>query len=259
MSGDYTVYLWLLKLGALPNLYFAASVAALGADAYLAVPAQIFFAVCAYRCLLPVHYEHYIVFHASALSSVFATRVLATFAEVAFIFLLAVVLERLNVGDVAWVNGVARYMVLQAVICQVCVWVAILGEEFEFYFYEELGWVFMIAADAVASVYLYLTVDGLGDRLTLLQLNLLFALVYLPFQAVNLRAIRAQAKRERKLGVRWTAARFVAGLRRAIQVKNRHTDAESWGGIVGLIWMTSYWAVLLPPWVYYIAAVLARS
>lgn len=259
MAGDYTIFLWLLKLGALPNLYFLAATAALDADPCSAVAAQVFFAVCAYRCLFPVHYEHCIVFHDSVLSSVFATRLLATFAEVAFIFLLAHVLERLNVGDVAWVNGVARYMVLQAVVCQVCVWVAILTEQFQFYFYEELGWVFMIAADAIASLHLYLSADGLAGREILLQLNLLFALVYLPFQVLNLRAVRAQAKREGQPAEPWTRERFATGLMRSIQVKNRRTDAQSWGGIVGLVWMTSYWAVLLPAWVYFIVAVLSGN
>jgi hypothetical protein len=66
------------------------------------------------------------------------------------------VLRHLNVENAGWVNAVAWLMVLQVVACQVCVWVAILTERFEFYFYEELGWLFMIAANAISSVY----VDG---------------------------------------------------------------------------------------------------
>lgn len=94
MSGDYTVFLWLLKLGALVDLYLLLRTAAIGPDPFLAIPALIFLAVCAYRCLFPVRYEHYIVFHDSVWSSVFATGLLATFAEVAFTFLQACVLER---------------------------------------------------------------------------------------------------------------------------------------------------------------------
>lgn len=52
-------------------------------------------------------------------------------AEVACIFLLACVLWRLNLGHVGWVNVVAGRMVLQVVICQVSVWVAVLTERFE--------------------------------------------------------------------------------------------------------------------------------
>ena len=55
----------------------------------------------------------------------------------------------------------------------------------------------------------------------------------------------------------WTLEQFASGLRRSIRVKNPRTDAESWGGIVGLIWMTGYWATLLPLWVYYIVRLFA--
>ena len=257
MFGDYTVWLWLLKLGALLNLYFLVGTAAVNADAYVVVPAQIFLVVSLYRCLFPVRYEHYVVFHDSVLSSVFATRVLATFAEVAYIFLFACVLQLLNVENVSWVNGLAWLMVLQVVICQVCVWVAILTERFEFYFYEELGWVFMFVANTIASAYLYLTVGTLAGREILLELNLVFGVVYLPFQVINLVAVRAQAKKQGHSEARWTLERFATGLRRSIRVKNPRTDAASWGGIVGLLWMTGYWATLLPMWVYYIIRVLS--
>jgi hypothetical protein len=258
MSGDYTTFLWLLKLGAVFDVYLLARTVALAADPLLAVPAKVFFAVCAYRCLFPVRYEHYIVLHESVWSSVFATRLLATFAEVAFIFLLAYALQSLNVGGVRWVYGVAVYMVVQIVICQVCVWLAIVGEQFELYFYEELGWVFLTAALSVASIYLYGSVHGYAGREILLELNLLFAAVYLPFQVFNLRAIRANAKQQGWPGSPWTADRMVTGLWRSIQVKDRRTDAQSWGGIVGLLWMTGYWATWLPLWVYEIVVVLSR-
>jgi len=250
VSGDYTIFLWLLKLGALANLYFLVRTAAIDADAYLVVPAQILLAVNAYRCLFPVRYEHNVVLHDSVLSSVFATRLFATFAEVAYIFLLACVLQLLNVEHVRWVNGIARFMVLQVVVCQVCVWVAILTERFEFYFYEELGWLFMFAANTIASAYLYLA-DTLASRATLLLLNLVFGAVYLPFQVMNLGAVRAQAKREGEPRASWTVERFATGLSRSLHVKNPRTDAESWGGIVGLTWMTGYGSTLLPRWVYY--------
>ena len=257
MFGDYTIFLWLLKLGVLPNLYFLLSTTAVNADAYVVVPAQIFFAVSTYRCLFPVRYEHHVVFHESVLSSVFVTRLLATFSEVAYIFLLAYVLRRLNVENVAWVNVIAWLMVLQVGICEVCVWMAILSERFQFYFYEELGWLFMYAANTLVSAYLYLTVGTLAGREILLQLNLIFAVIYMPFQIVNLWKVRAQAKTQGDTGAPWTLGRFATGLRRSIQVKNPRTDAESWGGIVGVIWMTGYWATLLPLWVYYIVRLFA--
>jgi hypothetical protein len=259
MLADYAVPLWLLKLGALPNLYFLARTMTVDAAAYVVVPAQIFFAVAAYRCLFPVRYEHYVVLHDSVFSSVFATRTLATFSEVAYIFLLACVLQRFNVENVGWVNIVAGLMVVQVVICQVCVWVAILLERFDFYFHEELGWLFMYAANTIASAYLYFTIDALAaDRQLLLQWNLFFGVFYAPFQVVNLRAVLAQARRQGDRRVPWTLERLSTGLRRSIELKNRRTDAESWGGLVGLIWMTGYWGTVLPLWVYAIVRVLGE-
>jgi hypothetical protein len=188
---------------------------------------------------------------------VFATRLLATFAEVSYIFLLAYVLQRLNVEQIAWVNLIAWCMVLQSLVCQVCVWLAILTERFQFYFYEELGWVLMFAENTIVSAYLHLSVGAFGGREILLQLNLAFGVVYMPFQIVNLWKVRTQAKADGDTGAPWTLERFATGLRRSVQVKNPHTDADSWGGIVGVLWMTGYWATVLPLWVHYIVRLIA--
>ena len=265
MVSDYTVFLWLLKLGAVVNLYFLVttpSLAVTNADAWIIVPARILFAVSAYRCLFPVRYEHNIVFHEGVLSSVFVTRLLATFSEIAYIFQFAYVLRLLNVDRTGWVDALSWLMVLQVVLCQVLVWVAILSERFDFYYYEELGWALIFAANTIATAYLFLSVAAVGGRAILLRVNLLFGAVYLPWQLVHLRTLRLQARTaaagtETKLPL--APKQLVDGLRRAIRVKNRRTDAESWGGLVGLTWMTGYWATLIPMWVYYIVGVLATN
>src|SRR5262245_66564568 len=59
MIRDVTIFLWLLKLGALVNLYFLANTLVPprnAADPRLLVPAQILFAVSAFRCLFPNPY-----------------------------------------------------------------------------------------------------------------------------------------------------------------------------------------------------------
>src|SRR5262249_53605071 len=207
LVADFKISLWLLKLGALVNFYFLLRTAAVEADPYVVVPARIFFAVSAYRCLFPVRYEHYVVLHDSRWSSVFATRVFATFAEVAYIFLLASVLRRINVEHVGWVNGIAWFMVLQVLVCQMCVWLAILAERFAMYFYEELGWLIMYALNTIASAYLYLTVDPLAGQRNLLLLNLGFGIPYVPFQLINLAAVRRQAKRQGDSDAAWNPER----------------------------------------------------
>ena len=260
--SDYTVVLWLLKLGGLINLYFMLNthlIASAGADPYIIVPAQILFAVSAYRCLFPVRYERNIVFHDSIFSSIFATRLFATFSEIAYIFLFSYVLRLLNINHVKWVNALSWLMVAQVVISQGFVWTAILTEQLKFYYYEELGWVFIFVANAIASAYLFVAIDALGGREILLELNVLFGVAYLPWQIIHLATLRANARKSiGRTGVSSMSISFRlrSGLKRALQVKTRRTDADAWGGVIGLSWMTGYWATLIPIWVYYIVEVL---
>ncbi len=89
MLANFSTLLWLLKLGALVNLYFLYDTHARwsrDADAHIIVPAMILFVVSGYRCLFPNRYKDNVVFHDSRLSSIFVTRVLATFVEVAYIY-----------------------------------------------------------------------------------------------------------------------------------------------------------------------------
>jgi hypothetical protein len=125
MLNDFTIFLWFLKLGAFINLYFLANTYTLSstlADTHILVPARIFLAVSAYRCLFPNQYKNNVVFHNSLFSSIFLTRRLATFSEVAFIYLLSHVLRLLNIYHAGWVNVLSWAMVLQVVISQCFVW-----------------------------------------------------------------------------------------------------------------------------------------
>src|SRR5215469_8289577 len=262
MYRDYTVFLWLLKFGGLLNLYFLVIVRLLesnGTDSFVVLPAQILFAVSAYRCFFPVRYEHNVVFHDSIFSSVFVTRLFATFSEIAYVFLFSYVLRLLNSHSVEWVTALSWLMVAQVVISQGFVWAAILTELLELYYYEELGWALIFAANTLASAYLYSTAAALGRMRVLLVLNLLFGFVYLPWQVVHLMTLRANARRSSiNRSSQSFPMRLAGGLRRAVRVKVKRTDADSWGGFIGLTWMVAYWATLIPIWVNYIVKVLGR-
>ncbi len=264
MLKDFTVFLWLLKLGALINLHFLANTCASPAstaDAHILVPARILFAVSAFRCLFPVQYKDEVVFHRSPFSSIFLTRLLATLSEVAYIYLFSRVIRLLNLDHVGWVDALSWTMFLQVIVSQCFVWGAILTGRLVLYYYEELGWANIFALNTIASVQLYLTVDTPGGAESLLRLNLLFGLVYLPWQLIHLRLLRSDARRsretvEQETGLSWKWLR--EGLRRSIRVQNRTSDARAWGGLVGLTWMTGYWATLIPMWVNQIVVVFSR-
>src|SRR5262245_53114294 len=258
MFEDFAIFLWLLKIGTLVNLYFLANTFVMperATDVHLLVPAQILFAVSAYRCLFPVQYKGNVVLHDSPLASIFSTRLLATFAEVAFIYQLSCVIRLLNAEHVGWVDVLSWAMVVQVVISQGFVWGAIVAGRLMLYFYEELGWAIIFAANTIASAYLHLTRGDLHDAGLLVRLNLLFGLFYLPWQCIHLRAQLSDAKRS---GNPLQPGTLREGLRRSLRVRNRTSDAGAWGGFVGLTWMTGYWATLIPMWVHQVVVVFSR-
>jgi hypothetical protein len=155
------------------------------------------------------------------------------------------------------VTAVSWLMVAQVVVSQGFVWAAILTERLKLYYYEELGWALIFLANTIASAYLYLTVRAPGGGQVLLQLNLLFGMVYLPWQVIHLTTLRANARKS--LGQAGAGSlSILTGLKRAMRVKTRRTDSDSWGGFIGLTWMTAYWATLIPIWVYHIVQVLGQ-
>ena len=264
MPRDLTTFLWLLKLGALVNLYFLTHTLVppgSQADPHLLVPAQIFFAVSGFRCLFPNQFKGNVVFHDTPLSSIFLTRLLATFAEVGFVYLLSQVLRTVNVGRLGWVDALSWLLVAQVVLSQCFVWGAILTGRLGLYFWEELGWAILVAANAVASAALWSTRKTLGDAGIFLPINLVFAVVYLSWQIPNLRLQVADARRAGETlrpatHVSWKGLR--EGLRRSIHERNRTTEASAWGGFVGVTWMAGYFAILLPMWTNQIVVVFSR-
>lgn len=263
MPKDVTLFLWILKLGAPVNVYFLANTYSSCSgelDPHIVIPAQILFVVSGYRCLFPNRYNDNVVFHVSVLSSTLVTRVLATFVEVAWIYQFSHVIRLLNGESVPWVAALSSLMVVQVVISQLFVWGAILTGRHSLYFYEELGWGVIFVANTIASAFLYVSVDELGGGETLLQLNLLFGLVYLPWQVVHLRSLRSAALKHEggaESNVAVTRDLVMGHLHRSLHERNRATDPASWGGLVGLTWMTAYWATLIPMWVNTVVQIAA--
>jgi hypothetical protein len=261
MTKDFTIFLWLLKLGALANVYFFANTFDLNSgtpDPHIIIPAQILFAVSAYRCLFPNRYKDNIVLHSTVLSSTLITRTLATLVEIAWIYQFSHVIRSLNVEHVGWVDALSWLMLPTVFTSQILVWFAILSGRLSPYFYEEMGWAVIFVANTVASAYLYVSLESFDGREILLQLNLFFGVVYLPWQVIHLRALRADARSHGaaiESNPPVTRELLANGLSRALHDRKRATDATSWGGIVGLTWMTAYWATLIPYWIHQVVQI----
>ena len=254
VSSDFRIWLWLLKIGVPVNLALIAWVLALPSpDSQAVVPALILIGVSAFRCGFPNRYVDNVVFHDTPLSSIFLTRLLATFSEVAYIFQFSYVIRALNTQQAIWIDALAWLMVVQVVISQGFVWSAIGTRRLALYFYEEAGWFVIFAANTVASAHLYWTGDASDPGRILLVLNLVFGVFYLPWQVLHLRSLRVEAS-EPVAPVPWSE-----GLRDALRQRNRRTDAEAWGGWIGATWMIAYWASLIPIWVAFIARTLTTG
>ena len=117
----YKYFLWLLKLGTLLNLYFLFQTLIpplLFVDIHVLLPAQIFFIVAAFRCFFPVNYVTNAVLHDSLFSSVFITRIFATFSEVAYIYLFSHIIRLFNTSQISFIDVLSWLMVVQVVISQ---------------------------------------------------------------------------------------------------------------------------------------------
>jgi len=254
----YKYFLYLLKLGTLLNLYFlfkTLNPPLLFVDIHIRIPAQIFFIVSAFRCFFPVSYVTGAVLHNSFLSSIFFTRLFATFSEVAYIYLFSYLIRLFNGGQIPLIDVLSWLMVVQVVISQCFVWCAILTERQKFYFYEELGWAVIFVIYTAASAILYGTSGRLGSWELLLELNLLFGVLYLPWQffhlkSLQLRPMSQKINEDMHTGISWSLLK--KGLIQSIQVKNLTTRPEAWGGVIGMTWMIGYFVAVIPVWIYLI-------
>lgn len=252
----YKFFLHLLKIGTLFNLYFLLTTffePFKSVDIYILLPAQIFFFVSAFRCLFPTRYTNYSVLHDSFLSSIFITRVFATFSEVTYIYLFSYNLRLLNYNQVYLVDIFSWIMVLQVIISQFFVWSAILTEKHKYYFYEEIGWLVIFIINTFASIFLLFNVEIIDEKIFLIQLNIAFGMLYLPWQVIHLKSIKSRIKQNDDLDqTEGTTISLVQGLIKSIQKKYVTTKSADWGGLIGMMWMAGYWATIIPLWIFVI-------
>ena len=252
----YKFFLYLLKIGTLFNLYFLLTTffePLKSIDIYLLLPAQIFFFVSAFRCLFPTRYTNYSVLHDSFFSSIFITRIFATFAEVTYIYLFSYNLRLLNYNQVHLVDILSWIMVLQVIVSQVFVWSAILTEKHKYYFYEEAGWFIIFIINTFSSIFLLFNIEIIDDKILLIQLNIAFGIFYLPWQLIHLKSIQSRFKNNDDLNeIDVMKISLMQGLKKSIQKKYITTESDDWGGLIGMMWMVGYWATIIPFWIYII-------
>ena len=259
----YKYLLWSLKLGVLVNLYFFFTTLIepfSSVDYYLLFPAQLLFLISAYRCIFPNNYSKKIVLHDTFFSSIFLTRFLVTFVEIAYIYQFSYVIRLINADQFMLVDILSWIMVIQVSVSQLFVWSAILLNEENFYFYEELGWFLIFILNTFLSIFLYIFAFVENSQIILLLISSIFGFLYLPWQMIHLKTIKNRVRKmnqsEGQIPI-FDRDIFYKGLQQSLTKRIKRTDYESWGGWVGMTWMYNYWIILIPGWMFYIIYVFS--
>ena len=148
------------------------------------------------------------------------------------------------------VNGYTGYN-----ISIFCMGGAILTGRNIFYFYEELRWWFIYSINTIISIYLYTTVKNFNDKELLIQLNIIIGFLYLLWQIIHLKSLWIKRKitsNKNNTKDNFTVNLILNGLNQSIYKMKKTTRTVDWGGIIGITWMTCYWATLIPFWIYLI-------
>ena len=226
-GGRETAVPGLLVLGVLPNLFLLSHLSTLepleGREG-IVTAAQIYVGVNGFRCVFPNRYSGNIVLHDSPLSSILLTRTLATFSEMAWLTMLAVVALDANDGE-AWIANGARAMPLICTAAQCLVWSSLLLQTDSFMYWEEALWAAMFVINtAIAAAY-----ATAGQESTLNSLSLVFGALYLPWQCgLHLPSIASRQDPPLMGALSWE--RVKKGAAKAAFEMNPSTDSDDWGG-----------------------------
>ena len=253
----YKYFLQGLRIGVVSNLFLlwtSLTMANINNDLFLVVPAIVLISVSAFRCLFPVNYASKSVIIDTIFSSVFVTRFLVTIVEVTYIYMFSYVLRIINSDQYMLVNLVSWLMVIQVITSQFFCWGAILLKYERFYFYEEFGWFVIFFINTILSIVL-LSLDLSNAHYSLIIINIVFGVLYLPWQILHLKSITKRINSNPEI----KAQEFIIDLSKikyelksSINDRKVSFDSNDWGGVVGMMWMYGYWILLIPVWMFYI-------
>lgn len=226
------------------------------------IPAQVFIAVCGYRCIFPNRYNACVVLHDTMFSSIWITRFLATFSETFWLYQLHCLAMDLNAirpgGPLLWIDALARVIFFLVCFAQCCVWSSFIFETDILMWYEEANWAVMFVLNSAINLWFLVSGDMFSStdpRWSCVWLSLVFGVIYLPWQIgghlpyINSLERQEQRKKER-LDV--SLRQVKKGCLRALFHRKPTTLAEDWGGSIGAFWMFGYW-ILEPFWLLYVA------
>ncbi|KAL5246948.1 hypothetical protein ACHWQZ_G018974 [Mnemiopsis leidyi] len=235
-------------LGVIPNIYLLYSLLHLPSNT-INTCVRIFIGVNTFRCVFPNRYNNNIVLRDTIFSSIFLTRLLATFSEMSWLIILSEVARDLNSTTVEspTIDLLADILPPICALAQCFVWSSIILHTDSLMFYEEFSWFLLFVINTGINTIFFLH----GNHSILVSLSLLHGALYLPWQTLHLKYILSLDDPALSLS-HVTCSRIQAGLRRALWYRKRSVARVDWGGWIGESWMFCYW-VVMPVWLAAIA------
>ena len=225
------------------------------------IPAQVFIAVCGFRCVFPNSFKDCIVLHDVWQSSIWLTRFMATFAEIFWLYQLSVVATDLNHAQTLappqfWIDACANIIVFLVCLAQCCVWSSIVFETDILMWYEELNWTTMFILNTIINLYFFFSGEmehSKDPRWACVYLSLIFGAIYLPFSiGAHLPHISSDYAGQKAKKIRLNFKQAKKGCLRSIFHRQKSEAAKDWGGNVGAFWMVGYW-IGEPFWLLFVA------
>ena len=92
----------------------------------------------------------------------------------------------------------------------------------KYYYYEEVGWFVIFLLNTIASIILLLTIGLMKNHELLLQINLLFGFLYLPWQFFHLRSLRLRSNNQEVITKKYSPMsklQIMKGFHKSIKLK----------------------------------------
>uniref|UniRef100_A0A0G4G6R1 Uncharacterized protein n=1 Tax=Chromera velia CCMP2878 TaxID=1169474 RepID=A0A0G4G6R1_9ALVE len=249
----------LLILGFFSNCYLLYTLHHLPWCSVIPNLSRCFIFVNAFRCVWPNRYNKNVVLHDTPLSSIFLTRLLATFSEVAWLLLLGLVAMQYAPFDeeteipFLYSFGAGLLPGLCA-MAQCFVWSSLILRTDSLMFYEESTWLVMFILNTSINAYIWFH----GVRSPLVIISLVFGFLYLPWQAYFHLGLIVSLKDKPLTASKMTLKNAKLGLVRACKYRNKTKKLVDWGGWTGVTWMVAYWWAE-PVWIAAIAWVMEKD
>ena len=100
-----------------------------------------------------------------------------------------------------------------------------------------------------------LSLDVSNAHHSLIIINIVFGILYLPWQVLHLKSITQRINSNSEIKAqefKINSSKVMHEFKNSISDRKVSFDSKDWGGTVGMMWMYGYWILFIPTWMFYI-------